>query len=142
MNYLIDFSLFYYKCGDLYKDTELKFSYYTDLDISNLQDIIRQMINMFTDICNQLNYFDKLTEKEHNFHSLEIQHKKNIGLLYEASQTQEWIQQHILDCDFIYQRNIKDNKRRIFFILDREQKIIKPLILDLNHLIYNDKKYL
>lgn len=98
------------------------------------------MFDMFKKICNELDYFDKLNEK-HHFHSLELCYRKNISLLYENTETEEWIKQNILDCDFIYQRNIKDEKRRIFFILDKNNKIIKPLFLDLNHLIIPMKKY-
>lgn len=55
---------------------ELKFSYYTDLEPSNLQDIVKKMITMFKEMCNEFDYFDKLNSVEVKFNSLELEHRK------------------------------------------------------------------
>lgn len=140
MSFLIDFSLFYYQCGEEFHQNDLKFTYYTDLTKDNLPNINKIFFEMLKEICNDSNYFDNLTNEEHNFHPVDVMHRKKIALIYEKKgKDQFWVQQNIIDCDFIYQRTIKDNKRRIFFILDKEHEIVRLLFIDLNHLIYANK---
>ncbi|MCL8209823.1 hypothetical protein [Spiroplasma attinicola] len=135
MKFLIDFSWFYYQCKNFRYKGNLEFTYATDLDIQGLQDVNKIVINTLKSMSKDESFFESRTTED-KFHKIELQERQILGrILKDYGEEESNIQQNIIECEYIYQIKIKDNKRRLFFIFDKEHSIIKPLIIDLNHLI-------
>lgn len=137
MSFLLDLSWFHYKCID-FSDKNFYFTYATDLDIEGLQHINILLFYTLQKICDNPDFFNQLDPTLDKFHPVDdITIRVRIGSIFQKyGKSKEWIQQNIVDCDYIYQIKIKDNKRRLFFILDKNNGIVKPLVIDLNHAIY------
>lgn len=137
MSFLLDLSWFHYKCID-FSGKNFYFTYSTDLEIEGLQHINILLFDTFQKMCEDPNFFNNLDPIKNNFHPVtQIGIRNRIGSIFKKyGKSDTWIQQNIIDCDYIYQFAIKDNKRRFFFIWDKNNNIIKPLLVDLNHAIY------
>lgn len=126
MGYLIDFSLFVYDY--IYINNEkCKFTYISDSKRYHeiIADFFKKMnkISINDKFINDLLNNNKVKE-ENNFHDIKSIHKEKIAyVLSEKNNDIDWLQQNIIDSYNIFQI-----------------KIIKPLFLDINHLIYPDKK--
>ncbi|WP_375317801.1 hypothetical protein [Spiroplasma endosymbiont of Virgichneumon dumeticola] len=85
---------------------------------------------------------DNKVKEENNFHDIQfIQREKIAHILSQKNNDKDWLQQNIIDCYNIFQIKINNyEKRKLFFILDLKNKIVKPLFLDINHLIHLNKK--
>ncbi len=144
MGYFIDFSLFIYDC--IYINNEkCKFTYISDSkDYKNIiSDFLKKIVKMSI---NNKFIDDLLTDnkvkEENNFHDIQfIQREKIAHILSQKNNDKDWLQQNIIDCYNIFQIKINNyEKRKLFFILDLKNKIVKPLFLDINHLIHLNKK--
>lgn len=141
MKFGIDLSWFYYQCKNFHYENKLEFTYATDLNIYGLQDINRIVINTLKQMSKNEKFFANLNTED-KFHKVDLNKRQILGrILKDYGEDEKNIQQNIIDCDYIYQIQIKDNKRRLFFIFDQEHNVIKPLIIDLNHLIYKMHKF-
>lgn len=144
MKPLISFSLFQYKCIEFIKDQEI-FTYKTDSKV--VTEINKEFFSCLQNLNNSENILRDLFSKK-NSHSVKETEKINLIIkIFESFGFKNAYIEQYIGSRPIYQIKIK-SERRLFFILetkeiDSKEKIIiiKPLFLDINHVIYNDKRF-
>ncbi|MBE4704009.1 hypothetical protein [Spiroplasma platyhelix] len=144
MKALIDFSLFQYKCIKSNKGSEI-FTYKTD---ENSVKKINQELFDFLKQISETNTILKTLFNKKNDHEVKSLEKRNliIDIFKDFGYKDEFIDQKIGNAS-IYQTKTK-SERRLFFILENKEItkkekiiIIKPLFLDINHVIYNNPRF-
>lgn len=144
MKALIDFSLFQYQCIKSEKGSET-FTYKTDENAA--KKINQEIFNLLKQITKVDDIKQLLFSTKHDHEVKDLQ-KRNLilNIFKDFGHKNEFIDQKIGNTP-IYQRKIS-GERRLFFITERKEInkkeeiiIIKPLFIDVNHVIYNNPKF-
>lgn len=139
MKVIIDKSLFKEKCIFYEIDYENKiiFTFKTD------DKIVNKISKEFDDFINRMKKWKNINKFNSNFVSHnDIKHRQLIyDILEELGINEELMLQEIYE-NLIYKKEVWGQVRMFFLCENTTEKIIiKPLFLDLNHVIYNDNKF-
>lgn len=143
MNAVISFSLFQYKCIEINQGEEL-FTYKTDEKTA--KKVTQELFDIFKILTDSEKIIKELFSERHS-HKVNLEKRNLILKIFKNFGFKEpYIDQYIGD-SVIYQKQTK-GKTRLFFIIETKKitekellRIIKPLFLDVNHVIYNDPSY-
>lgn len=140
MRTFLDFSLFQYKCINFDKN-DIHFTYKSKE--SRVKQLNKDFFYYLNEISLSTNFAGDFMYKSHN-HPIDNEKKELIfKILKRFGVSDDNIEQKY-DSTLIWQIKIK-NSVRLFFIIDKipnsSNSIIKPILLDINHVIYNDSKF-
>lgn len=144
MTALINFSLFQYKCIETKKDGAT-FTFKTDKN--QVKKIIKDFFDFLKEFTKSKNIMKDFPREQTHFHPIKNLEKRDLILkiFQKFGYKSEFIDQYLGDSPNIWQ--IKTNSEiRLFFLKEDKVQgienycIIKPLFLDINHAIYNEKQ--
>lgn len=144
MTSLIDFSLFQYKCIEINQGDEF-FTYKTDENTA--KKINHELFDTFKRLTTSENILKDFLNKTNNHEVKQLKQKNFILKIFKSFGFKDLYINQYIGNNSIYQ--IKTNgERRLFFIIKnieliKKDKIIiiKPLFLDVNHVIYNNEHF-
>jgi len=144
MKTLIDFSLFQYKWIEINQDNET-FTYKTDENTA--KKINHELFDTFKKLNASENILNDLFGKRNNHEVREAKQRDIILKIFKSfGFKDEYIDEYI-GSNSIYQTKTK-GERRLFYIIEtlklpKNDKtiILKPLFLDINHVIYNNEHF-
>lgn len=144
MTTLIDFSLFQYKCIEINQGNEI-FTYKTDENTA--KKINRELFDTFKNLTTTRNIINDLFGKKNNHEVRESKQRDLILNIFKSFGFKDGYIDQYIGSNSIYQTKTK-GERRLFYLIEtldlpkNDKKIIlKPLFLDVNHVIYNNEHF-